>query len=100
MCWLTVRGTMENVPNGTYEAIVRIKIDSNSLNFKADWRVWVEDPTGEHKHNYEHAFKPVCVCVCACVCGGCGVCVCMHVCVCLRWCVFKSSVCSLPRCTQ
>ena len=48
---------MKDVPNGTYEAILRVKI--SRLNFVGDWRIWVADSSGVHKHNYEHNFAAV-----------------------------------------
>ena len=40
VCWLAVGGTLNGVPRGRYEAVVRCRLTC-SPNFKADWRIGV-----------------------------------------------------------
>lgn len=54
VCWLNVYGTMKDVPNSSYEAILRVKV--STLNFVGDWRIWVADSSGVGTHNYQHGF--------------------------------------------
>jgi len=41
VCWLAVGGTMEKVPAGKYEAILRVRSSNRSPDFKGDWRIGV-----------------------------------------------------------
>jgi len=41
VCWLAVGGTIDSVPPGRYEAVLRLRLTRSEPNFVGDWRIGV-----------------------------------------------------------